>query len=43
MNTISLSVPTKFLRDWIVNHYADKIKSHCKKFNKNIDILKNRC
>ena len=21
---ISLSVPTKFLRDWIVNHYADK-------------------
>ena len=25
--TISLSVPTKFLRDWIVNNYADKIKN----------------
>ena len=25
-NTIAFSVPTKFLRDWIVNHYADKIK-----------------
>ena len=38
-DTISLSVPTKFLRDWIVNHYADKIKSHCQKLNKNIEIL----
>ena len=37
---LSLSVPTKFLRDWIVNHYADKIKSHCKELNKNIEILK---
>ena len=39
-DTLSLSVPTKFLRDWIVNNYADKIKSHCKKMNKNIEILK---
>ena len=39
-NTLSLSVPTKFLRDWIVNHYADKIKSYFKKVNSNIDVLK---
>lgn len=39
-NTISLSVPTKFLRDWIVNHYADKIKSHFKELNSNIEVLK---
>ena len=39
-NTISLSVPTKFLRDWIVNHYTDKIKNHCKKYNNSIEILK---
>ena len=38
-DTLSLSVPTKFLRDWIVNNYADKIKSHCKKLNKKIEIL----
>ena len=25
-NIITLSVPTKFLRDWIVNNYSDKIK-----------------
>ena len=24
-NEITLSVPTKFLRDWIVNNYSDKI------------------
>ena len=24
-NTITLSVPTKFLRDWIVINYSDKI------------------
>tara|TARA_B100001123_G_scaffold334239_1_gene377400 strand:- start:161 stop:1564 length:1404 start_codon:yes stop_codon:yes gene_type:complete len=39
-NTISLSVPTKFLRDWIVNHYADKIKLRCKELNNNIEVLK---
>ena len=37
---ITLSVPTKFLRDWIVNHYTDKIKNHCKKYNNSIEILK---
>ena len=39
-DTISLSVPTRFLRDWIVNHYADQIKTHCKKVYKEIEILK---
>ena len=33
--TITLSVPTKFLRDWIVNNYADKVKNECKKYIKN--------
>ena len=28
---ITLSVPTKFLRDWIVNNYSDKIKNECKR------------
>ena len=37
---ISLSVPTKFLRDWIVNNYADKIKEECNKYNSNIESLK---
>ena len=37
--TISFSVPTKFLRDWIVNHYADKIKEHFQKINNNIEVL----
>ena len=38
--TITFSVPTKFLRDWIVNHYADKIKTECKKYTDNIDSIK---
>ena len=33
--TISFSVPTKFLRDWIVNNYSDKIKNESKKYNEN--------
>ena len=37
---VSLSVPTKFLRDWIVNNYADKIKIECKKINENIASVK---
>ena len=28
--TITFSVPTKFLRDWIVNNYSDKIKDNSK-------------
>ena len=38
--TISFSVPTKFLRDWIVNNYADKIKTQCKKHVKEIEAIK---
>ena len=38
--TLTLSVPTKFLRDWIVNHYADQIKIVCKEFDKNFVSLK---
>ena len=38
--TITLSVPTKFLRDWIVNNYSDKVKNECKKFVENIEVIK---
>ena len=38
--TISFAVPTKFLRDWIVNNYADKIKNQCKKYVNKIDAIK---
>tara|TARA_B100001250_G_scaffold262454_1_gene226125 strand:- start:1837 stop:3231 length:1395 start_codon:yes stop_codon:yes gene_type:complete len=38
--TISFSLPTKFLRDWIVNNYADKIKIESKKYVDNIDVIK---
>ena len=38
--TISFSVPTKFLRDWVVNNYADKIKNQCKNYIKNIEAIK---
>ena len=37
---ITFSVPTKFLRDWIVNNYSDKIKSEAKKHVENIDTIK---
>ena len=33
-DTITFSLPTKFLRDWIVNNYSDKIKIE----SKNIQI-----
>ncbi len=39
-NTITLSVPTKFLRDWIVNNYSDKIKNECNKYIDNIEAIK---
>ena len=26
-NTFTLSVPTKFLRDWIINNYSEKKKN----------------
>ena len=38
--TISFSVPTKFLRDWIVNNYSDKIKNQCKKYINTIEAIK---
>ena len=37
---LSLSVPTKFLRDWLVNNYADKIKLQCKDSNFEVEALK---
>jgi len=39
-NTLSYSLPTKFLRDWIVNNYSDKIKTESKKYIDKIDIIK---
>ena len=39
-NTITLSVPTKFLRDWIVNNYSDIIKTESKKYIDKIEIIK---
>ena len=39
-NTITFSVPTKFLRDWIVNNYSDKIKNESKKYFNNVEIIK---
>ena len=39
-NTVTLSVPTKFLRDWIVNNYSDKIKNEFKKYIKDIEAIK---
>ena len=38
--TITFSVPTKFLRDWIVNNYSDKIKSEAKNFIDKVDTIK---
>jgi len=38
--TITISVPTKFLRDWIVNNYSDKIKNECNKYLKEINTIK---
>ena len=38
--TLSFSLPTKFLRDWIVNNYSDKIKSDSKKYINNIEVIK---
>ena len=35
-DTITLSLPTKFLRDWIVNNYSDKIKIESKNYSKKI-------
>ena len=39
-DSLTVSVPTKFLRDWIATHYAEKIKVLCKEKNPEIEILK---
>ena len=39
-NTLSFSLPTKFLRDWIVNNYSEAIKTESKKFINQIDVIK---
>ena len=39
-NTLSFSLPTKFLRDWIVNNYSDKIKIESKKYLDSVSIIK---
>ena len=38
--TITFSVPTKFLRDWIVNNYSDKIKNETKKYIDKVEVIK---
>ena len=40
VKTLSFSVPTKFLRDWIVNNYADKIKLEAKKYIEDLETIK---
>ena len=39
-DSLTISVPTKFLRDWIATHFAEKIKVLCKEKNPEIEILK---
>ena len=39
-STITFSVPTKFLRDWIVNNYSDKVKAEAKNQIDNVDTIK---
>ena len=39
-NEVTLSVPTKFLRDWIVNNYSDKLKDEFKKYLDKIEAIK---
>ena len=39
-NNVTLSVPTKFLRDWIVNNYSDKIKNEFKEYIKDFEAIK---
>ena len=38
--TITFSVPTKFLRDWIVNNYSDKVKTEANKQIDKVDTIK---
>jgi len=38
--TLTISVQTKFLRDWIATHYAERIKDVCKNENLDAEVLK---
>ena len=38
--TLSFSLPTKFLRDWILNNYSDKIKTASKNYINNLEVIK---
>jgi len=38
--TLTLSAPTKFLRDWVVTHYAENIKEICEEELKSLNLLK---
>lgn len=37
--TMEVSVPTRFMRDWIQNHYAERILEMCKEVNQDIKRL----
>lgn len=37
--TLELSVPTRFMRDWIQNHYHDRISMLCQEDNTNISRI----
>ena len=39
-SSISFSLPTKFLRDWIVNNYSDIIKTESKQYLKTLEVIK---
>ena len=39
-STLTFSLPTKFLRDWIVNNYSDVVKNECKKYIEEIEAIK---
>ena len=39
-DTITFTVPTKFLRDWIATHYAEKIKNISREYNTKLVALK---
>ncbi len=38
-NKLTLYVPTKFMREWIVTHYSDSIKNYWKNHNPNLQEL----
>ncbi|MDR1560958.1 MAG: chromosomal replication initiator protein DnaA [Holosporaceae bacterium] len=38
-NTLYLNAPSMFLRDWVVNNYADKIVSCCQTENQSVKVI----